>query len=220
MSIHIDSIKAYLEDLEESGVDGFPLSSYKAEAKKEIQIETKKEITSLNSLNKEISSCTICEHSKVKLLGEGDISSKIIFITEPPSLEETIEQKFFVGAVGKMFERIITAMGLKRDLIYITSIAKCKNGENCLDFLKNELTLLSPKVVVLMGDVSVKSILNADVKSKRATVMDYDGLKVIATYHPKTLVENQADKKLFWDVWEDMLLALKTAEMPIPEKKK
>lgn len=162
--------------------------------------------------------CKLCDSRNNIVFGEGDPGARLVFVGEGPGSDEDIQGKPFVGKAGQLLTRIINAMNLSRDQVYICNIIKCRPPKNrnpepdeikaCLPFLKRQLAAISPEIICALGSVSIRSLLDQDVfiSKVRGLFFDYKGIKLIPTYHPAYLLRNPDKKK---DVWEDVQKIMK-----------
>lgn len=178
----------------------------------------------------EIENCTRCplHESRTKTVpGQGSISPDIAFVGEGPGADEDREGIAFIGRAGKLLTDIINAMGYTRDQVWIGNIVKCRPPGNraphpdemeaCLPYLKKQLAVLQPRVIVCLGATAVKGLLDVKtgITKLRGTWMSFEGIDVMPTFHPAYLLRNPAGKK---PVWEDMKSVLHRLGRPIPQK--
>jgi len=172
-----------------------------------------------STLEQEIKACQACPLFKTRknaVPGEGDIESDLMFVGEGPGREEDVQGRPFVGRAGQLLTRIIKAMKFERREVYITNVIKCRPPENrnpriteiekCQRFLLKQIELISPKVIVTLGNVPTRYFLNktAGITSLRGRFYSYHDIKIMPTFHPSYLVRNEANKELKKMVWEDM----------------
>lgn len=165
-------------------------------------------------------SCVLAQTRTQTVFGVGDEHADWLFVGEAPGAEEDRCGEPFVGEAGKLLDNMLAAIGLKRgENVYIANVLKCRPPENrephreemlqCDPFLKRQVELIRPKVIVALGHVAAQSILNstATIAALRGKLHDYHGVPVIVTYHPAYLLRNLPDKAR---VWEDLCLARAT----------
>ncbi len=158
--------------------------------------------------------CPLCEKRRKIVFGEGSQEAEIMFIGEGPGAEEDRQGRPFVGKAGTMLTAIIEkGMRLERKDVYISNIVKCrppgnrdpfpKEAETCLPYLKKQIELISPSVIILLGKVATKYLTGFEGSLKKARTMDFSfkGIPMIATYHPSALLRNKKFKR---PTWEDM----------------
>ncbi|HXN06601.1 MAG TPA: uracil-DNA glycosylase, partial [Nitrospiria bacterium] len=162
------------------------------------------------------------------VFGTGNPNPELVFVGEAPGADEDLKGEPFVGRAGQLLTRMIEAMGLNRNLVFITNILKSRPPGNrnpepdeiraCLPFLIAQLEVLKPKVICALGSFAAQTLLQTEEKiSKlRGRFHDYRGIKLMPTYHPAYLLRNPVEKKA---VWEDMQMIMKELHIE-PEKSK
>lgn len=155
--------------------------------------------------------CGLCEHRKHAVPGEGSPQAKLVFVGEGPGATEDATGRPFVGQAGKLLDDIIEAIGLKRGDVYITNVMKCRPPQNrkplpdeiaaCMPYLRRQLALLKPKVIVALGGTAGETLLDVrkSLGELRGKVHSYGGIPLIVTYHPAALLRNPNWKKPTWD---------------------
>ncbi len=167
-----------------------------------------------DSVVNECARCKLSETRKNVVFGEGNPSSILMFIGEAPGADEDSTGRPFVGRAGKLLTKIIESINLKRDDVYIANIIKCRPPENrnpieeeikqCAPFLKEQIQIISPKIICTLGKFSTEFIIGTDkgtISAVRGKEFDYNGILVIPTYHPSYLMRNTNAKR---ETWEDM----------------
>lgn len=172
--------------------------------------------TRLEMLAGDASSCTRCplhagRHNSVFSRGNG--SSGVVFVGEGPGEEEDRQGLPFVGPAGQLLDRMITAMQLSRDDVYVCNIVKCRPPKNrkpepaemasCMPFLAEQLELIAPRVIVALGATAVLGLLGSaeGITRLRGQWKSYRGIPVMPTFHPAYLLRTPAAKR---DVWRDL----------------
>lgn len=156
--------------------------------------------------------CPLCSGRKNVVFGTGNINADLMFIGEGPGKDEDIQGIPFVGEAGQLLTKMINAMQFTRSSVYIANIVKCRppnnrnpeddEAETCLPYLKRQIELVSPKVIVILGAIPLKYLLEKSGITKRRGLWDsYQGIKVMPTFHPAYLLRNPAAKR---QVWEDL----------------
>jgi len=152
------------------------------------------------------------------VFGEGNPRAKLVFVGEGPGFEEDQQGRPFVGAAGQLLTKIIEAIHLTRGQVYICNIVKCRPPgnrtpladeiETCAPFVERQIAAIKPDFICTLGGVAAQRILRTTepISRLRGRFQDYNGIRVLPTYHPAYLLRN-ADKKR--DVWEDMKLLIK-----------
>jgi DNA polymerase len=172
---------------------------------------------SLEELRAAIGDCRRCKlwPGRTHLVfGVGNPKAKLMFIGEGPGRDEDLQGVPFVGRAGQLLTDIITkGMGLRREEVYIANVVKCRPPENrnpesdevasCEPFLKKQIDLVRPKIIVALGKFAVQTLLQskAPITKLRGQWHSYHGIKLMPTFHPAYLLRNPSDKKL---VWEDI----------------
>jgi len=190
----------------------------------------------LNELKERYRNCKNCPLWKTRrnfVFGEGNPYAKLMFIGEAPGYDEDVQGKPFVGKAGKLFTKIINAMGLKREDVYITNVVKChpvkdvknphKRGndrpptdeeiEKCIHILKKQIEIIKPKIICLLGATALKAILGKKegIKAMRGKLFKFMGIDTIATFHPAFLLRNPNFKKECWEDIKKIISILKNA---------
>lgn len=160
----------------------------------------------LFELNREIHNCRKCILWKTRtnaVPGAGKPSAKIMFIGEAPGREEDLQGMPFVGMAGRLLNELLAWAGLKRGEVYITSILKCRPPSNrkpkekeikaCMPWLKNQIGLIGPKIICLLGLVAAKAILEEEIKIEKfhGRVIEKNSWKYFILYHPAAGVRNK-----------------------------
>jgi len=177
----------------------------------------------LDSLKEEISKCARCSLNKTRtnlVFGSGDPDAKLIFVGEAPGADEDLKGLPFVGRAGQLLTKIIEAMGLKREEVYIANILKCRPPNNrmplpteiavCEENLKRQIAVIKPMVICTLGKFASQTLLRTEtpITQLRGTFREYDGIKLMPTFHPAYLLRNPSDKKLVWDDMKKIMKVL------------
>jgi DNA polymerase len=168
------------------------------------------------ALAAEAHDCTKCRLAGARtnvVFGVGNPNADLMFIGEAPGRDEDIKGEPFVGRAGQLLTDIIKAMKLTRDDVYIANVIKCRPPENrnpepdeldaCRPFIQRQVALIQPKVIVTLGKFGLQSLTQKayGISAVRGQWLDYNGIKLMPTYHPAYLLRTPAAKK---DVWADM----------------
>ena len=180
------------------------------------------EVSTLEQLRDDIGDCRRCKlHSGRThvVFGVGNPNAKLMFVGEGPGRDEDLKGEPFVGRAGQLLTDIITkGMGLSREDVYIANVVKCRPPQNrnpepdevasCEPFLKKQIELIRPEIIVALGKFAVQALLQSKVPITRlrGNWHTYMGIKLMPTFHPAYLLRNPADKKL---VWEDIKKVMK-----------
>jgi len=194
----------------------------------------------LAALRKKTDACKICPHlakSRTQVVfGVGDPEAKLMFVGEAPGAEEDKQGEPFVGLAGKLLTKMITAMELTREQVYIANVLKCRPDmpantsgnrkptrtemDTCLPYLRAQVAIIAPTVIVALGSTAVEGLFGPQkttISRLRGTWMELDGVPVRPTFHPSYLLHNQ-DLALKRLVWTDLMAAMEKLSLPISEK--
>lgn len=176
---------------------------------------------SLADISAALKGCTRCRLSqkrKAIVFGEGNPNASLVFIGEGPGAEEDRQGRPFVGPAGKLLDKIIAAMGLKREEVYIGNVVKCRPPGNrdpqpdeiktCLPFLREQLKLIDPEFIVTLGRHATQTMLETSdpISRLRGRFFNYGDAKLLPTFHPAYLLHNP-NKKV--EVWADIQKVMK-----------
>jgi DNA polymerase len=168
----------------------------------------------LEELKTEVMRCEKCGLSRMRtnvVFGSGSGRSGLMFVGEAPGEDEDIQGLPFVGKAGQLLTKIIEAMGLGRGDVYIANVLKCRPPNNrppapdeilaCRDNLRRQIAAINPKVICTLGKFASQTLLNTEtpISALRGKFAEYNGIKVMPTFHPAYLLRNPNDKKLVWD---------------------
>jgi uracil-DNA glycosylase len=244
------SLTAYLQDLQESGVDGIPLElmavtvsdiSPQLIASAELGMETTMNDQlnaadtheTLEQIRKNLGACQRCKLGATRknlVFGVGNPKARLVFVGEGPGADEDTQGEPFVGDAGKMLNRIIAAMELKREEVYICNVVKCRPPQNrppeidevstCSPFLLRQLQSIRPEAIVALGSSAAQALLQTKVPiaKLRGKFHDFHGIPLMPTYHPSYLLRTGGNSDSFWSVWDDMKQVLQLLKLPVPNK--
>ena len=170
---------------------------------------------SLDEFYHSINMCQKCQLGNSRknfVFGIGDKNADLLLVGEAPGEKEDLEGVPFVGRAGKLLDKILAAISLSRDKgVYICNVLKCRPPDNrdplpsevekCEPYLKEQINLIKPKLIVALGRVAAKTLLNKDLalKDMRSIKHDYYGTPLVVTYHPAALLRNQNLKPAAWE---------------------
>lgn len=173
------------------------------------------------ALKATVSGCRACELYKTRqnaVFGVGDEAADWLFVGEAPGAEEDARGEPFVGQAGKLLDHMLAAVKMARgNKVYITNVLKSRPPQNrnpetaeiraCLPYLRRQITLLQPKIIVTLGRFAAQALLGreATLASLRGQVHQYEGIPLIATYHPAYLLRSLPEKA---KAWQDLCLAV------------
>jgi DNA polymerase len=202
-------------------------------------VETPEE--ALKNLRTKALACNLCESLAATrchvVFGEGAVHAELMLVSEAPGAEEDGEGRPFAGEAGALLDKMLQAMGLSRDEIYLTSVLKCRPDvpadeagsraptsqelSNCTPYLAAQIALVKPKVIVAMGAGAMRALFGSTetVGKLRSRWHDLQGIPVMPTFHPSYLIRNQsnAEKR---KVWEDLLQVMERLGLDISEKQR
>ena len=170
---------------------------------------------------KNCTKCKLCNGRTKTVFGVGNPNADVMFIGEGPGADEDIEGEPFVGKAGKLMNQAFLGHGISREKVYIANVVKCRPPNNrnpekdeanaCLDYLRNQVMLVKPKIIVLLGNVALKNILGEEygITISRGKWIEKKGIKYMPTFHPAALLRDEA-KKI--DFWKDLELVKKEVE--------
>jgi DNA polymerase len=171
---------------------------------------------SVEDIRAEIGICTRCPlwEGRTNIVhSTGNLQADLMFVGEAPGADEDIQGFPFVGRAGQLLTKIIEAIGISRDEVFIGNINRCRppgnrqptpvESETCKPYLMREIAVVRPKVVVVLGNTATQNLLNTKVgiSKLRGNFHDYFGVKVMPTFHPAYLLRDPHKKR---EVWEDM----------------
>ena len=216
----IDELRAYLSWAEDAGMQILAPGAGKAPA-------IKVKLPLLEEVRTEIGECTRCKLHKGRhtiVFGVGDPKARLMFVGEAPGEDEDLQGFPFVGKAGGLLTKMIEAMGLKRDDVYICNTVKCRPPNNrnpepdelasCEPFLKGQLAAVKPEAIVTLGKFAAQALLRDDtpVSRLRGRWREYEGIPLMPTFHPAYLLRSPGEKG---KVWEDLKLVMKKLNLPV-----
>jgi len=171
----------------------------------------------MQAVRDQLGDCTRCKlHGLGRrqiVFGVGDPGADLMFVGEAPGRDEDLQGYPFVGRAGQLLTKIIEAIDLRREQVYIANVIKCRPPQNrnpeadevasCEPFLFAQIDVIRPKVIVALGTFAVRTLLQSDapISRLRGRVYDYRGAKLVPTFHPAYLLRSPEKKR---DTWEDM----------------
>ena len=164
----------------------------------------------LNEGIKDCNKCKLCAGRKNIVFGVGNKNADVMFIGEGPGADEDIQGEPFVGKAGQLMNKAFEALDIKREEVYIANIVKCRPPQNrnpepdeanaCMDYLRNQVLLIKPKIIVLLGSVALKNILGEEygITNSRGKWIEKKGIWYLPTFHPAALLRDDSKKIDFW----------------------
>ena len=180
------------------------------------------EKSGLDAVRELLGDCRRCPLHRTRhnlVFGEGNPKADLVFVGEAPGADEDAQGRPFVGPAGQLLTKIIGAMGLKREEVYICNILKCRPPGNrnpqpeeiapCEPFLIRQLEAIRPRVICALGTFAAHTLLKSEapISVLRGRFHSYQGIPLMPTYHPAYLLRNPGAKK---QVWEDVQIIMKT----------
>jgi len=168
--------------------------------------------------------CRLCERRTNIVPGEGDYSARLMLIGEGPGQEEDRQGRPFVGASGALLTRMLSAIDLSRDQVYICNVVKCRPPGNrtptpdeaaaCMGYLRQQFALVRPRVVVLLGKTAAVNVLHEEIFIGRdhGRWFEQKGVSFMPTYHPSALLRDPALKRAAWEDFQKVRAKLDEEE--------
>jgi len=221
----LGSVREYLLDLQCSGVDELlsiasPLVSAEERdmllAPPPEPLSGPEHVETLDDIQAVLGDCHRCNlaDSRTNLVyGVGNPGARLVFVGEGPGREEDLKGEPFVGEAGKLLTKIIEAMGMQRDEVYICNVIKCRPPQNrdpllseieaCSSFMLRQVKAIKPLAIVALGKFAAQTLLNVNtpISKLRGSFYDYHGIPLMPTFHPAALLRDPSLKR---EVWEDM----------------
>jgi DNA polymerase len=195
----------------------------------------------LAALNETVRACRKCEHLAAfrtqTVFGIGNPNAELMFVGEAPGADEDKQGEPFVGRAGELLTKIINAMGLGRDDIYIANVLKCRPDmppnapgnrpptaeemQRCLPYLREQIAIIQPRILVALGKTAMTGLTGTDeaMGAMRGRWFTFENIPLLATYHPSYLLRNGSNTEKR-KVWEDMMLVMEKLGMPVSEKQR
>lgn len=211
----------FLKALREDGVEHVPVEKKRVRPQSEepvaVSSSASSEKAGIEELRNKVLKCKLCSElartrNKV-VFGAGNLRAQLVFVGEAPGADEDEQGLPFVGRAGQLLTKIIEAMGMTRDQVFICNVLKCRPPNNrppapeevvhCRPYLKQQIGLIAPKVIVALGNHAARALLQTErgISEMRGTFQEYEGIPVMCTYHPAYLLRSPGEKR---KVWEDM----------------
>jgi uracil-DNA glycosylase len=222
----VDEVRAWLAWAQESGLQNLAPQARRADPAK---VETVTRLPVLEAVRTELGECTRCKLHKTRtniVFGVGSPEARLMFVGEAPGEDEDLQGYPFVGKAGQLLTKMIEAMGLRREDVYICNTVKCRPPNNrnpeadellaCEPFLKGQLGAVKPEVIVTLGKFAAQALLREQtpITRLRGQWREYEGIPVMPTFHPAYLLRSPAEKG---KVWEDLKQVMQRLRLPIPK---
>lgn len=150
--------------------------------------------------------CKLCQRRQNIVFGEGNTNTKVMFIGEGPGGDEDKEGRPFVGKAGQLMNKAFDVVGIKRENVYIANIVKCRPPQNrdpepdeieaCINYLRNQVMIIKPQIIVLLGRISLQNIVGKEYKitASRGKWIEKKGILYMPTWHPAALLRDETKK--------------------------
>ena len=217
------------------GITELPMNPKTSEGEPPMKSSSPKKTLSLADKEKQLApvrekalacrACVLCETRNKVVFGEGSLDADLVFVGEGPGRDEDAQGRPFVGAAGNLLTRMIEAMKMTREEVYICNVVKCRPPQNrppepdeiaaCAGYLESQLLTLRPKIICALGKTAASALLKTEspMGELRGQTFEWQGIPLVVTYHPAYLLRNPAAKK---EVWEDMKRVLEMLGRTIP----
>jgi DNA polymerase len=209
----VKQVKAHVEGLVDMGISEMSLPETK-------QIPSEEQLKAIREEIGDCTRCKLCEGRTHIVFGVGNPRATLMFVGEGPGRDEDIQGEPFVGRAGQLLTKMIEAMGLKRQDVYIANIVKCRPPDNrypepeevatCYPFLLKQIAAIHPKVIVGLGNLAVQTLLETKtgITTLRGHFHDFHGFQLMPTYHPAFLLRNPNMKKPCWEDLQQVMQIL------------
>jgi len=169
----------------------------------------------LENMIKDCRKCSLCEKRNNIVIGKGSKTADIMFVGEGPGEQEDLQGIPFVGAAGQLLDKMLLAAGFDESDYYIANVVKCRppfnrdpleeEKEACINYLRRQFLLIKPKIIVCLGRISAKAIMDSEFKITKQRGIWYErkGTYIMATFHPSAVLRDESKKR---PAWEDMKL--------------
>jgi len=212
----LEQIRAALAGLREEGVDFIPAAERADAIEERAAASDADRATELARVQRELGECTRCALHEGRgsiVFGEGSAEAEVVFIGEGPGAEEDRTGRPFVGRAGELLNRMIEAVGWRREEVYICNIVKCRPPQNrdpkldevaaCAPFLAGQIRAIRPKAIVTLGKPAISTLLGRQVAitRERGHWQEWNGIPVMPTFHPAFLLRSYTrdNRQAVWD---------------------
>ena len=228
----VDELRAYLAWADEAGMGMVQASSSRPQASGQKQTEAPvaqgapMKLQILEEVRIQLGECTRCKLHKGRhsiVFGAGSAQARLMFVGEAPGEDEDLQGIPFIGKAGGLLTKMIEAMGLSRDTVYICNTVKCRPPNNrnpepdelssCEPFLKGQLAAVKPEVIVTLGKFAAQALLRDEtpISRLRGQWRAYQGIPLMPTFHPAYLLRSPGEKG---KVWDDLKQVMKKLDLP------
>ena len=228
-----DELQAYVAWAEEAGLGMLqapgqrPQASGRKEPEAPLVQGASMKLQVLEEVRVELGECTRCKLHKGRhsiVFGAGSAQARLVFVGEAPGEDEDLQGIPFIGKAGGLLTKMIEAMGLSRDTVYICNTVKCRPPNNrnpepdelssCEPFLKGQLAAVKPEVIVTLGKFAAQALLRDEtpISRLRGQWRAYEGIPLMPTFHPAYLLRSPGEKG---KVWDDLKQVMKKLDLPV-----
>ena len=224
----VDSLQSHIGWLKETGHTGMPVIATEVPPVSPASGTKEKALLEIAYRMETTAVCPLQRTATRIVPGQGNPDADLMFIGEGPGADEDRVGMAFVGRAGQLLTKIVEAMGMTREEVWIGNIVKWRPPENrtplpeeieaCMPYLREQIAVIDPRVIVCLGTTATKGLLDAQagITRLRGTWLSFDGIDVMPTYHPAYLLRNPLGKR---QVWEDMQSVLARLGRDVPPRK-
>jgi uracil-DNA glycosylase family 4 len=221
----VNEVRAWLAWAQDSGLQNLAPEPRKQPAAPErVEGEAKVKLPLLDAVSAELGECTRCKLHRTRtniVFGVGNPDARLMFVGEAPGEDEDLQGFPFVGKAGQLLTKMIEAMGLRRDDVYICNTVKCRPPNNrnpepdellaCEPFLKGQLGAVKPEVIVTLGKFAAQALLREQtpISRLRGQWREYQGVPLMPTFHPAYLLRSPGEKGKVWDDLKQVMSKLR-----------
>jgi len=181
----------------------------------------------LADIRAELGSCRRCRLAKSRrqiVFGGGDPGARLVFVGEAPGYEEDLKGEPFIGPAGRLLTKIIHAIEMTREAVYILNVVKCRPPQNrnplpdevetCSPFMIKQIRSIAPGFICALGKFATQTLLRTDqpISRLRGRFFDYEGIQLMPTFHPSYLLHNPGKKREVWQDMQKLMAAMKEAD--------
>ena len=220
----VDEARAWLAWAQDSGLRNLAPEARKTEPAPAAAPERSVKLPMLEAVREQVGECTLCKLHKGRhtiVFGVGNPTARLMFVGEAPGEDEDLKGEPFVGKAGQLLTKMIEAMGLQREDVYICNTVKCRPPNNrnpepdelaaCEPFLKGQLASVKPEVIVTLGKFAAQALLRdqTPITRLRGQWRVYEGIPVMPTFHPAYLLRSPQEKSKVWDDLQQVMKKLR-----------
>jgi len=225
---HVEVSPATLEELGRKPTAGHVVAATSCGIRTDARAVAAADWSALEAETRQCRKCAdLARRRRNVVFGAGNRQAELMFIGEAPGVDEDAQGEPFVGRAGQLLTRIIEAMGMRREEVYIGNVLKCRPPENrtplpeemanCLPYLERQIEMIRPKVIVALGATALRALLDIQIgiTKMRGHWYSYRDIPILPTFHPAYLLRNPAAKR---EVWQDMKAVLARLGRPVPKQ--